>query len=133
MSPPTDAARPAIAGVRDAPHPVDLHTTGNSPPGRGVMGSMSNVIDDEAGARTSDTGELTMYTTSWCGFCARLKTGLKASGIPWQEIDIELNPDAAEFVGSVNGGNHVVPTVLYADGTTATNPSIADVKKKLGV
>ena len=106
---------------------------GNSGPRHGVMGPMSNVIDDEAGARTSDTGELTMYTTSWCGFCARLKTGLKQNGISWQEIDIELNPDAAEFVGSVNGGNHVVPTVLYADGTTATNPSIADVKAKLGV
>ncbi|MEO9329919.1 mycoredoxin [Gordonia aurantiaca] len=94
---------------------------------------MSNVIDDEAGARTSDTGELTMYTTTWCGYCRRLKTALKANGISWQEIDIELNPDAAEFVGSVNGGNHVVPTVLYADGTTATNPSIADVKNKLGL
>ena len=53
--------------------------------------------------------------------------------LEWTEIDIERNPDAAEFVGSVNGGNHVVPTVLYSDGTTATNPSISDVKKKLGV
>ncbi|MFC7753583.1 mycoredoxin [Tsukamurella soli] len=72
-----------------------------------------------------------MYTTSWCGFCARLKTGLKAQGIEWDEIDIEAEPSAAEFVGSVNGGNHVVPTVKYPDGTTATNPSAADVKKKL--
>ncbi|MDL9947861.1 mycoredoxin [Gordonia sp. ABSL11-1] len=94
---------------------------------------MSNVIDDDASARVSDTGELTMYTTSWCGYCARLKTGLKSLGLTWQEVDIELNPDAAEFVGSVNGGNHVVPTVLYADGTTATNPSIAEVKTKLGI
>ncbi|MFT4042293.1 MAG: mycoredoxin [Gordonia sp. (in: high G+C Gram-positive bacteria)] len=94
---------------------------------------MSNVIDDDAAARVSDTGELTMYTTSWCGYCVRLKTGLRSLGVSWQEVDIELNPDAAEFVGSVNGGNHVVPTVLYADGTTATNPSIAQVKAKLGV
>ncbi|ROZ99253.1 mycoredoxin [Gordonia sp. OPL2] len=94
---------------------------------------MSNVIDDDASARVSDTGELTMYTTSWCGYCARLKTGLKSLGLTWQEVDIELNPDAAEFVGSVNGGNHVVPTVLYADGATATNPSIAEVKTKLGL
>lgn len=91
------------------------------------------MIDDDASARVSDTGELTMYTTSWCGYCARLKTGLKSLGLTWQEVDIELNPDAAEFVGSVNGGNHVVPTVLYADGTTATNPSIAEVKTKLGL
>ncbi|MGW0037558.1 mycoredoxin [Gordonia sp. NPDC003376] len=76
---------------------------------------------------------LTMYTTSWCGYCARLKTGLRSAGIEWTEIDIEAHPEAAEFVGSVNGGNHVVPTVQYADGTTATNPSIAEVKAKLGV
>ncbi len=54
-------------------------------------------------------------------------------GIEWNEIDIEAHPEAAEFVGSVNGGNHVVPTVLYADGSTATNPSIAEVRAKLGV
>lgn len=74
-----------------------------------------------------------MYTTSWCGYCNRLKVGMRSSGIVWDEIDIEQNPDAADFVGSVNNGNHVVPTVKYADGTTATNPSIADVKKKLGL
>ncbi|MFT4126719.1 MAG: mycoredoxin [Gordonia sp. (in: high G+C Gram-positive bacteria)] len=81
----------------------------------------------------SEATALTMYTTTWCGYCARLKTGLRASGIDWTEIDIEATPEAAEFVGSVNGGNHVVPTVRYADGTTATNPSIAEVKAKLGV
>ncbi|WP_174343989.1 mycoredoxin [Gordonia soli] len=82
---------------------------------------------------SNESHALTMYTTTWCGYCARLKTGLKSLGLTWNEIDIEQNPEAAEFVGSVNGGNHVVPTVLYADGTTATNPSIADVKVKLGV
>ncbi|WP_188588430.1 mycoredoxin [Gordonia jinhuaensis] len=72
-----------------------------------------------------------MYTTSWCGYCARLKTALRSQGIEWAEIDIEADPKAAEFVGSVNGGNHVVPTVLYSDGSTATNPSITQVREKL--
>ncbi|MGB3696053.1 MAG: mycoredoxin [Gordonia sp. (in: high G+C Gram-positive bacteria)] len=76
--------------------------------------------------------ELTLYTTSWCPFCIRLKTGLKRNGIEWTEIDIEDQPEAAEFVGSVNGGNHVVPTVRYADGSTATNPSVGEVMSKLG-
>lgn len=73
-----------------------------------------------------------MYTTSWCGYCSRLKTALKAEGISWTEVDIEGDPSAAEFVGSVNGGNHVVPTVKFADGSTLTNPSIKQVKAKLG-
>jgi mycoredoxin len=75
---------------------------------------------------------LTMYTTSWCGFCARLKTALKSEGISWTEVDIEAEPAAAEFVMSVNGGNQTVPTVKFADGSTLTNPSAKQVKAKLG-
>ncbi|AMY19341.1 mycoredoxin [Rhodococcus kroppenstedtii] len=74
-----------------------------------------------------------MYSTSWCGYCRRLKTQLDENGIAYTEIDIEADPASAEFVGSVNGGNHVVPTVKYADGTTATNPSLAQVRKALGI
>ncbi len=72
-----------------------------------------------------------MYTTTWCGYCTRLKMALKSEGIRWNEVDIEAEPAAAEFVGSVNGGNHVVPTVKFADGSTLTNPSIKQVKAKL--
>ncbi|MHC9293331.1 mycoredoxin Mrx1 [Mycobacterium sp. LTG2003] len=81
---------------------------------------------------TGSSTALTMYTTTWCGYCSRLKTALKAEGIPYTEVDIEADPSAAEFVGSVNGGNHVVPTVKFADGSTLTNPSVKQVKAKLG-
>lgn len=79
------------------------------------------------------TAALTIYSTTWCGFCRRLKTQLDREGIEYTEIDIEQNPESAEFVGSVNNGNHVVPTVLYADGSTATNPTLADVKRALSI
>ena len=74
---------------------------------------------------------LTVYTTSWCGYCHRLMTVLKSNGIPYDVVDIEEDPAAAEFVGSVNGGNRTVPTVRFSDGTTMTNPSAAEVKAKL--
>jgi mycoredoxin len=74
---------------------------------------------------------LTVYTTSWCGFCHRLMTVLKSNGISFDQVDIEQDPAAAEFVGSVNGGNRTVPTVKFADGSTLTNPSAAEVKAKL--
>ena len=60
------------------------------------MGFMSNVIDDDT--RTSDDGELTMYTTSWCGYYRRLKTALKASGIKWQKStsrSIRMRPSSS--------------------------------------
>ena len=80
---------------------------------------------------TVSDAQVTMYTTSWCGFCFRLKTALKAEGIPYTEVDIESDPAAAEFVMSVNRGNQTVPTLKFADGSTLTNPSARDVKAKL--
>ena len=77
------------------------------------------------------TAKLTMYTTPWCGYCFRLKTALKSAGISFAEVDIEQDPAAAEFVGSVNGGNQTVPTLKFADGSTLTNPSGAQIKQKL--
>ena len=75
--------------------------------------------------------DFTMYTTGWCGFCARLKAGLQRDGIAYDEIDIEHTPGAAELVEEVNGGNRTVPTVVFADGTALTNPSVEQVKEKL--
>jgi mycoredoxin len=77
------------------------------------------------------SAELTMYSTSWCGFCFRLKKVLNAEGIAFTEVDIEADPAAAKFVASVNGGNQTVPTLKFPDGSTLTNPSGAEVKAKL--
>ncbi|WP_164874089.1 mycoredoxin [Rhodococcus spongiicola] len=74
-----------------------------------------------------------MYSTTWCGYCRRLKKQLDENGISYVEVDIEQDPTSAEFVGSVNGGNHVVPTVKYADGSTATNPTLLQVRTALGL
>jgi len=77
------------------------------------------------------TQPLTMYTTPWCGYCRRLKSQLAREGIEMTEVDIEREPDAAEYVMSVNGGYQTVPTVLFADGSTLTNPSVRAVKQRL--
>jgi mycoredoxin len=74
---------------------------------------------------------LTLYTTSWCGYCLRLKTVLKSAGISYTEVDIEMDSEAAEFVASVNGGNWTVPTVKFTDGSTLTNPGAHEVKQRL--
>jgi mycoredoxin len=74
---------------------------------------------------------VTVYTTSWCGYCHRLMTVLKSNGIAYDTVDIEEDQAAAEFVSSVNGGNRTVPTVKFADGSTLTNPTAGEVKAKL--
>ena len=63
-----------------------------------------------------------MYTTTWCGYCVRLKSALERAGVDYDEVNIELDPDAADYVMSVNGGNATVPTVVLPDGSALTNP-----------
>jgi len=75
--------------------------------------------------------QLTMYTTTWCGFCRNLKRQLGQEGIEVQEVDIERDPAAAEYVMSVNGGNQTVPTLLFPDGSAMVNPSAAQVRQRL--
>jgi mycoredoxin len=77
------------------------------------------------------TQPLTMYTTPWCGYCRRLKSQLAREGIEITEVDIEREPDAAEYVMTVNGGYQTVPTVLFPDGSTLTNPSVRAIKQRL--
>jgi mycoredoxin len=77
-------------------------------------------------------GAITMFTTEWCGYCKRLKKMLDSVGIGYTEVDIENTPGTPELVEQLNGGNQTVPTVVYPDGSAATNPSLNDVKVKLG-
>ncbi|HVA59398.1 MAG TPA: mycoredoxin [Mycobacteriales bacterium] len=77
------------------------------------------------------SGQLTLYSTPWCGYCTRLKRHLERAGISFAEVDIDRDPNAAEFVMSVNGGNQTVPTVLLPDGTALSNPSVTELTAAL--
>jgi mycoredoxin len=74
---------------------------------------------------------LVMYSTTWCGYCRRLKDQLGREGIDFVEVDIELDEAAAELVMEVNGGTQTVPTLVFPDGTALTNPSVAEVRERL--
>ena len=73
----------------------------------------------------------TIYSTSWSGPSKRLKRQLAELDITYQEIDIEQSPEAAALVESLNNGNQMVPTLVFSDGTSMTNPSAIQVKEKL--
>jgi len=78
------------------------------------------------------TGTITMFSTTWCGYCRRLKSALDREGIGYTEVNIEDDEASADYVMSVNGGNQTVPTVVFPDGSAVTNPSLAEVRTRLG-
>ena len=89
-------------------------------------------MSDQTAASAAPSA-LTVYTTSWCPYCLKLKADLRGDGIAFTEIDIEERPEAAEFVAAHNDGNHVVPTVQFPDGEVVTNPPFKGVRRRLGL
>lgn len=75
--------------------------------------------------------QFTLYSTPWCGYCHRLKGQLDREGISYAEVDIEAQPAAADIVEMANKGNQTVPTLVFADGTALSNPSLAQIKAQL--
>ena len=74
----------------------------------------------------TQNGTLVMYTTNWCGDCVVTKKALAKLSVPYLEVNIEQDPDAAEFVMQVNGGRRSVPTLVYnGDAESLSNFSRA--------
>jgi mycoredoxin len=80
----------------------------------------------------SMAASVTVYSTSWCGYCRVAKKFLDENHIPYTEIDIEADEDAALRVEQWNQGNRTVPTIDI-DGIILTNPSPAKLRQVLGV
>ena len=89
---------------------------------------MSQSPVEQLGIKGTD---FVMFSTNWCGYCKRLKSQLGEIGITFREINVEHEMQYASFVEEVNGGNRVVPTLLFSDGVALTNPSAIAVKEKL--
>ncbi len=74
---------------------------------------------------------ITMYTTIWCPDCWRAKMVFKKMGIPYREIDLGKEPDAAQVVQRLNNGHRSVPTILFPDGSVLAEPSTPELVAKL--
>ena len=86
---------------------------------------------DEQTEQEGRGDEILMYTTSWCGDCRRAKKVFAALGVPYAEIDIDSQPDAAEQVMLLNNGMRSVPTIVFADGTILAEPPNRVLEAKL--
>jgi mycoredoxin len=88
-------------------------------------------VSSPAPAESDVNQPFTVYSTPWCGYCTRLKKQLTREGVTFAEVDIERDPSAEQLVKSVNGGNATVPTLVFADGSAMTNPSLREVLAKV--
>ena len=73
--------------------------------------------------------QVTIYTRRWCGSVMRVKRWLDRRGIPYNEIDISKDEQAARHVEELNSGHRSVPTILIDGEHVATEPSTAELQR----
>ena len=73
---------------------------------------------------------VTMYTTTWCGYCRRLKRQMEDEGIAFQEVDVDENHQYDDRIIAATGGYRTVPTV-EAGGALLVNPTLREVRAAL--
>jgi mycoredoxin len=75
--------------------------------------------------------QLTVISAPWCGACTRIKSGLTRNNISFVEVNIDDDPVAEKFAAEANGGDWLIPTVLFPDGSVLVNPGINTVRARL--
>lgn len=54
-----------------------------------------------------------MYSTSWCGYCKKVRSHLNAKGIAFEDIDVEHNERGKQEFNALNGQG--VPIVFVGE------------------
>ena len=85
-------------------------------------------------SHSSPSRSIIIYGTWWCPDCLRVKNFLKERGVPFEEINIENDPDAEDLVVRVNHGKRKVPTLRIGERYIACSPFRADqLASELGI
>jgi len=77
--------------------------------------------------------QIIVYSTVWCPDCKRAKKFFGEQRVPYINIDIEQDPEGMAYVEKVNHGKRIIPTIVFPDGSTLSEPSNAELASKLGL
>jgi thioredoxin reductase (NADPH) len=78
-------------------------------------------------------GTIKVYGASWCSDCKRAKRFLSDQRVPFGWHDIEQEPRYLDVVHERNGGKNIIPTVVFPDGTSLSEPSNEELANKVGL
>jgi glutaredoxin 3 len=63
----------------------------------------------------TDTPEIVMYSTAWCGYCQRARGLLERKGVPVREIKVDEDPKQRETMLHKSGGRRTVPQIFIGE------------------
>jgi mycoredoxin len=77
--------------------------------------------------------KIILYATAWCYMSRNTRAFLDRNKILYDYVDIDKDKAGEEFVIKTNNGYRSVPTLLFPDGSTLTEPSQSELVDKLGL
>ena len=76
---------------------------------------------------------ITMYGAPWCSDCKRAKQFFGEQRVAYSFINVDEDADGLAYIEKVNNGKHIIPTIVFADGSVLVEPSNAELAAKLGI
>jgi glutaredoxin 3 len=61
------------------------------------------------------TRDIVMYSSSWCGYCARARALLERKGAAFREIKVDEDPADRTAMIARSGGRRTVPQIFIGD------------------
>lgn len=79
------------------------------------------------------TTPIMLYTSRFCGHSQAVERFMKKHKVPFDRVNIDGDTAARERVKAINNGYASVPTLIFSDGSTLTEPSFRQLRVKLGL
>lgn len=76
---------------------------------------------------------ITMYGTLWCTDCKRTKQFFGEQRVHYDFVNVDEDAAGLALVERVNNGKHIIPTLVFADGSVLVEPSNAELAARLGL
>jgi glutaredoxin len=71
------------------------------------------------------------YTTNWCGDCIRSKALLNKLNVQFEEINVDEDKEANEYITNLQNNQRRIPTIVFEDGSFLVEPSDPELHSKL--
>ena len=79
------------------------------------------------------SNKITFYTSQFCSHSWAVERFLTENEVNVNSINIDGNPEARAKLIELTGGYASVPTLIFPDGTRLTEPSMGQLRSKLGI
>ncbi len=74
---------------------------------------------------------IVVYGASWCPDARRARRFFDEQRVDYTWIDIDEDNEALDFVGKTNGGQIIIPVIVFPDESILVEPSNYELAKKM--